>query len=117
MSSYVYGEPQRLPIGEDHPVAAANPYAHTKILAEEAARFYEQRFRSLLSLIVRPFNIYGPGTARFVSHPLDCAASAGPIRQSRKCPGSATQARLSFYVADAIDLFVNLLRQEYAWRV
>jgi nucleoside-diphosphate-sugar epimerase len=60
ISSYVYGQPQRLPIGEDHPVAAANPYSHTKILAEEAARFFEQSFGIPL-LIVRPFNIYGPG--------------------------------------------------------
>src|SRR5271167_2777526 len=29
VSSYVYGQPQRLPIAEDHPVAAANPYSHT----------------------------------------------------------------------------------------
>src|SRR5271166_3274162 len=60
ISSYVYGQPQRLPIAEDQPLVAANPYAHTKILAEETARFYEQRFGITL-LIVRPFNIYGPG--------------------------------------------------------
>src|SRR5271155_1438119 len=60
ISSYVYGQPQQLPIAEDHPVSATNPYAHTKILAEDAARFYEQRFGVALG-IVRPFNIYGVG--------------------------------------------------------
>ena len=60
ISSYMYGEPERLPIAEDHPVRALNPYTHTKILAEEAARFYEKSFDIPL-LIVRPFNIYGPG--------------------------------------------------------
>ena len=60
ISSYVYGQPQRLPIAEDHPLAATNPYAHTKILAEDTARFYEQRFGLALA-IVRPFNLYGPG--------------------------------------------------------
>ena len=60
ISSYVYGQPQRLPIAEDHPLSAPNPYAHTKILAEEAARFYERNF-GLSLVIVRPFNIYGPG--------------------------------------------------------
>jgi nucleoside-diphosphate-sugar epimerase len=59
ISSYVYGQPQRLPIAEDHPVMAFNPYAHSKILAEDAARFYEQHF-GLSLLIVRPFNLYGP---------------------------------------------------------
>src|SRR4051794_303823 len=42
MSSYVYGKPQRLPIAEDHPVDAFNPYCQTKILSEEIGRFYER---------------------------------------------------------------------------
>jgi nucleoside-diphosphate-sugar epimerase len=60
LSSYVYGIPQRLPIDEEHPVSAVNPYGHTKILAEEVARFYAAHF-GLRVCIVRPFNLYGPG--------------------------------------------------------
>lgn len=60
ISSYVYGPPQHLPIAENHPLTAYNPYAHTKVLAEDAARFYEQHF-GLSLVIVRPFNLYGPG--------------------------------------------------------
>jgi len=60
MSSYVYGRPQSLPVGEDHPLAAFNPYAHSKILAEEAARYFATQF-GLRIAIIRPFNIYGPG--------------------------------------------------------
>jgi nucleoside-diphosphate-sugar epimerase len=60
ISSYVYGPPQRLPIAENHPLAAYNPYAHTKLLAEDAAQFYKQHF-GLPLVIVRPFNLYGPG--------------------------------------------------------
>ncbi len=60
ISSYVYGKPKWLPIGEDHPVQAFNPYAHSKILAEEIARYYQSQFGVSLT-IVRPFNIYGPG--------------------------------------------------------
>src|SRR5262245_41407725 len=33
LSSYVYGMPRTLPIREDHPLDAVNPYAHSKILA------------------------------------------------------------------------------------
>ena len=36
LSAYVYGLPQHLPIAEDHPVAANNPYALSKRIAEEA---------------------------------------------------------------------------------
>jgi len=59
MSSYVYGRPERLPLSEDHPLRAFNPYAHSKILSEEVARFYETAYKIPVS-IVRPFNIYGP---------------------------------------------------------
>jgi nucleoside-diphosphate-sugar epimerase len=60
LSSYVYGRPRRLPIDEDQPVEAFNPYGHSKILAEEAARYYAVQF-GVRAAIVRPFNIYGPG--------------------------------------------------------
>jgi nucleoside-diphosphate-sugar epimerase len=60
LSSYVYGRPQSLPVTEDHPVAACNPYAHSKILAEEVARYYAAQFGVPVT-IIRPFNIYGPG--------------------------------------------------------
>ena len=32
LSSYVYGLPQRIPIPEEHPLQAFNPYGHSKIL-------------------------------------------------------------------------------------
>jgi nucleoside-diphosphate-sugar epimerase len=60
LSSYVYGIPQQLPIPEAHQLSAVNPYAHTKILAEQIVRFYEREFGLRIS-IVRPFNLYGPG--------------------------------------------------------
>jgi nucleoside-diphosphate-sugar epimerase len=60
VSSYVYGKPRWLPIGEDHPVQPLNPYAHSKILAEEIAFYYQFQFGIPLT-IVRPFNVYGPG--------------------------------------------------------
>jgi nucleoside-diphosphate-sugar epimerase len=60
VSSYVYGHPTSLPISESHPLVAVNPYAHSKILAEQACGFYAQTF-SLPVTIVRPFNLYGPG--------------------------------------------------------
>ena len=65
ISSYVYGQPQRLPIAEDHPLSAPNPYAHSKILAEEAARFYERSFELSL-VIVAPSTFTDPDRlARF----------------------------------------------------
>jgi nucleoside-diphosphate-sugar epimerase len=63
MSSYVYGRPRRLPISEDDPLDAFNPYSHTKILAEEIGRYYQRQFGVPVT-VVRPFNVYGPGQDR-----------------------------------------------------
>src|SRR5690606_3155579 len=34
-SATVYGDPQKLPLTEDHPRSATNPYGHTKLVVEE----------------------------------------------------------------------------------
>ena len=58
VSSYAYGIPQYLPIDEQHPVSAANPYGLSKIMAEQLCEFYGNNF-DLSYIIVRPFNVYG----------------------------------------------------------
>ena len=63
ISSYVYGRPDSLPIAEDHPTRALNPYSHTKIIGEEVVGYYQSQF-GVPATIVRPFNIYGPGQER-----------------------------------------------------
>ncbi len=37
-SATVYGDPQRLPLTEDHPLSATNPYGRTKLVVEEMLR-------------------------------------------------------------------------------
>lgn len=58
-SSYVYGQPQYLPIDERHPVNPTNPYARSKVIGEELCRGYAED-HGIECIIVRPFNIYGP---------------------------------------------------------
>lgn len=60
VSSYLYGEPKYLPIDEDHPISPHNPYAESKYLCEELCRTYHRQF-NVKSIILRPFNVYGPG--------------------------------------------------------
>jgi nucleoside-diphosphate-sugar epimerase len=110
ISSYVYGEPQRLPIAEDHPLAALNPYAHSKILAEEAARFYEKHFGIPL-LIMRPFNLYGPGLRSsflipwIVQQVLDPSADVVQVQDLRP-------KRDYLYVEDAVALLLAAFRAD-----
>jgi nucleoside-diphosphate-sugar epimerase len=97
-----------LPIAEDHPLAAANPYAHTKILAEQTAQFYERRFGVALT-IVRPFNLYGPGQRQsflipsIVRQVLDPAAEVVRVTDLRP-------KRDYVYVADAVMLLLATLQ-------
>lgn len=60
LSSYLYGEPQYLPIDEKHPLNAFNPYGQSKLMAEELSRYYTTTFH-VRSFIFRLFNVYGPG--------------------------------------------------------
>jgi nucleoside-diphosphate-sugar epimerase len=60
VSSYLYGKPEYLPIDENHPLKAYNPYSHSKLLAEEICTYYDEQFNLGIS-ILRPFNVYGPG--------------------------------------------------------
>ncbi len=109
VSSYVYGQPKKLPVAEDHPLAALNPYGHSKILAEDLARFYEQHYGVRL-IIVRPFNIYGPGqTPPFlipliVQQAIDPNASAIRLKDLRP-------RRDYLYVDDAVAMLVMTLNE------
>jgi UDP-glucose 4-epimerase len=60
LSSYVYGQPQFLPITEAHPVVPSNPYMQSKHLGEQLCEAYHRDFKVPVC-IIRPFNIYGKG--------------------------------------------------------
>ena len=58
-SCEVYGTPRYTPIDERHPLQALNPYAATKISADQLAGSYATAF-GLPVVTLRPFNNYGP---------------------------------------------------------
>ena len=60
ISSYMYGSPDYLPVDEKHPIKVFNPYGLSKRMAEEVCEFYRDNF-GMSVVIMRPFNIYGPG--------------------------------------------------------
>ncbi len=59
-SSYLYGQPQYLPVDEKHPLSPTNPYAVSKLLAENVFRAYHVYY-GLKCVILRLFNLYGKG--------------------------------------------------------
>jgi nucleoside-diphosphate-sugar epimerase len=60
VSTYVYGRPSYLPIDENHPTSPLNPYTQSKLICEELCNSYARDF-GIDVIIIRPFNIYGPG--------------------------------------------------------
>ncbi|GGA85425.1 UDP-glucose 4-epimerase GalE [Brucella endophytica] len=58
-SATVYGEPQKLPLEEDHPLSATNPYGRTKLMIEEMLRDLHRSDSSWHFGILRYFNPVG----------------------------------------------------------
>ncbi len=105
LSSYVYGPPARLPISEDEPLCAFNPYSHTKILAEETGLYYQRQFGVPVT-IVRPFNVYGPGQDGRFLIPKILAQAIDP-RQAAIIVADFRPRRDYLFVTDLIDLLVH----------
>lgn len=60
ISSYLYGNPDELPIKENAALRPTNPYALSKLLSEQACEFYSKS-ENIKVTILRPFNVFGPG--------------------------------------------------------
>jgi len=58
-SATVYGDPIRLPLTEDHPLSATNPYGRTKLMIEEILRDLHRSDTSWKLAILRYFNPVG----------------------------------------------------------
>ena len=58
-SATVYGDPQRLPLTEDHPLSATNPYGRSKLMIEDMLRDLHRSDPSWRFGILRYFNPVG----------------------------------------------------------
>lgn len=58
-SATVYGDPQRLPLTEDHPLSATNPYGRSKLVIEDMLRDLYRSDPSWRMAILRYFNPAG----------------------------------------------------------
>ena len=99
--------PDRLPIAESHRRQPFNPYALSKILAEDVIAFHEARFQ-LRATVIRPFNTYGPfqksnSEGGVVSIFLKRDIAGEPLLVK----GSGMQTRDLLYVEDCADFIVR----------
>jgi len=58
-SCAVYGEPCYFPVDEKHPTRPLSPYAASKVAAEYYCRAFMHSY-GLETVVLRPFNVYGP---------------------------------------------------------
>ncbi len=58
-SATVYGDPQQLPLAEDHPLSATNPYGQTKLVIEDMLRALHRSDPHWRIAILRYFNPVG----------------------------------------------------------
>ncbi|RLE63642.1 MAG: hypothetical protein DRJ38_07015 [Thermoprotei archaeon] len=109
-SAAVYGNPKYLPIDEKHPLEPISPYGATKLAGEFLVKAFYETYR-LKYVILRPFNIYGPG-----QNP----AYAGVIskfieRVSRGLPpiiyGDGQQTRDFVYVEDVAEAIAKAVEK------
>lgn len=107
ISSYVYGRPQFLPITEAHPLEAFNPYGHTKLMAEELVDAYA-RFFGVHRVILRPFNLYGPGQSPHFLIPEIIGQALDPEKASIVLQDLRPR-RDYLHVADFVRLIENVL--------
>ena len=101
-STYVYGEPNYLPVDENHPTNASNPYSKSKLVGEELCKYYSDDF-GVKSIILRPFNIYGPDqNDNFLIPTIINQAKTGKIILKDSRP-----KRDYIYIDDAVEAFLR----------
>lgn len=113
VSSYVYGVPEYLPIREDHPLRATNPYSHTKILGEELVGYYAKQF-GVPTSIVRPFNIYGPGQPASFLIPVIVRQALSDTADFIEVADERPR-RDYVYIDDVIDLLLRVRHRTGVW--
>lgn len=110
-TSEVYGTPSAVPITEDHPLNAQSPYAATKVAADQLALSYAATY-GLNTLILRPFNTYGPRQSMRAVIPT--VLSQMIASRDEILLGSLHPQRDFTFVADTVDGFVKSAEAETA---
>jgi UDP-glucose 4-epimerase len=105
----VYGEPQSMPITEDHPTNPISPYGITKLALEKYAQMYHKT-RALPVVCVRPSNPYGEGQVPFVGQGFVATAIASMLAGKEiKIFGPQGTIRDYIYVGDLAKALVAAL--------
>jgi NAD dependent epimerase/dehydratase len=103
-TSEVYGTAQFVPISEKHPINAQSPYAASKIGADQMVNAFNGSF-GMQTLILRPFNTYGPRQSARAVIPTIITQIAQGSKSIRL--GSLTPTRDFNFVSDTVSGFIS----------
>ena len=99
----IYGQPESVPIAEDHPTEPTSPYGLDKLALDHYARLYNDLY-GLETVALRYFNIYGPRQSNgpysgVISAFVEQARSGQPLTVD----GDGEQTRDFVHVSDVVD--------------
>lgn len=104
-SGAVYGQPDRFPITEEHPLRPISPYGASKVAAEALCVAFHESY-GVPVRIARIFNTYGPRQPRFVMYDFYRKLRLDPTRL--EILGDGSQVRDYCYVDDTVDALLRL---------
>lgn len=109
-SAAVYGNPQKVPISEDHPTSPISPYGLQKLVSEQYLNLFSQQF-GFSVVALRLFNVFG--SRQVPSSPYSGVISnfvnAIHLGQPITIYGDGTQTRDFIYVKDVAIAFAKAL--------
>lgn len=102
-SAAVYGNPERLPVGEGHPMRPMSPYGASK-LAGEIYSFAYHRCHELPVVAIRPFNIYSARANPLNPYSGVITKFIWRVKERRPLviEGNGTQTRDFVHVSDVV---------------
>jgi nucleoside-diphosphate-sugar epimerase len=107
ISSYLYGPPKENPINESHALNPHNPYAQSKLICESLCEGYYRDF-NLPVIILRPFNIYGPGQ----KEPFLIPSIISQARQGKIVLNDERPKRDYIHVYDIVSAIVKSIEKD-----
>jgi UDP-glucose 4-epimerase len=107
LSTYVYGEPEYIPINENHPLNPHSPYNKSKLIAESLCKDYSKIF-GINIVILRPFYLYGYDRKKntLIKSVLNQINTTGIIKLSNE-----KTSRDFLYISDFIELLNKILNK------
>ncbi len=108
-TSEVYGTARTVLINEEHPLQGQSPYSASKIAADQLAYSFYTSF-NLPTIILRPFNTYGPRQSARAVIPTIITQIAAGMNQIRL--GALSPVRNFNYVDDTVAAYCDVLAGE-----